>query len=340
MMPTTESKSQQRRQAPKVGRCANFSTPTYSRSEHVGIEPIVISELKLRHVERHIFGAHLMERADYAAFEDRPKTFNRIRVHSTDDVLMFVMIDHAVRKLAEIIAIAGPRVGREQANFVGNGLVHKVEYVLRRYAIQHARDNVALALHRADDRRLVVPTFLFIPMPVRVFAANISFIKFDNAAKFFQRLHQCATDFVAHAMRGLVATETHLPLNLQRTNSLFAGQHQVHNFEPLAERLVGILENRARDNGKAIARVAAWSALRALPVPLAGLQVIDFGIAATRAVNAVRPAPGLQISLARILVTKWETRLKFAFGHLMDWFRTFCHGGYPCTSTVGAYCHG
>jgi hypothetical protein len=34
------------------------------RSENVGIEPIVVAELKFRDVERHIFGAHLVERAD------------------------------------------------------------------------------------------------------------------------------------------------------------------------------------------------------------------------------------------------------------------------------------
>lgn len=32
---------------------------------------IVVAELKLRNIERHIFGAHFMERADHAAFEGR-----------------------------------------------------------------------------------------------------------------------------------------------------------------------------------------------------------------------------------------------------------------------------
>src|SRR4051794_10400694 len=37
------------------------------RSEDVGILPIVVAELKLRDVERHIFGAHFVERAQKAA---------------------------------------------------------------------------------------------------------------------------------------------------------------------------------------------------------------------------------------------------------------------------------
>src|SRR5580692_1100698 len=104
------------------------------------------------------------------------------------------------------------------------------------------------------------------------------------------------------------------------------------DFEPVAERLVGVLENRASDDGKPIACGAARSALRTLPVPLARGEVIDSGIAATRAVNALGPTASLQISGARIFVTEWETRLKFAFGHLVNWLRTprsFCHGGYP-----------
>jgi hypothetical protein len=54
----------------------------YRRSEHAGIKTIIVSKLKLRNVQRHIFGAHLAERTDYATFEDRPETFNRIGVNS------------------------------------------------------------------------------------------------------------------------------------------------------------------------------------------------------------------------------------------------------------------
>jgi hypothetical protein len=39
-----------------------------------------IAELEFRNVERHIFGAHLVEASDDAALEDRPEAFNRVRV--------------------------------------------------------------------------------------------------------------------------------------------------------------------------------------------------------------------------------------------------------------------
>jgi hypothetical protein len=94
------------------------SAACYRGSEHVGIVAVVITELKLRDVQRQIFSAHLVERTDYAALEDRPEAFNRVGVNRADNVLVLVVIDHGVRVVAQVIAIAAPRVGRQQADFV------------------------------------------------------------------------------------------------------------------------------------------------------------------------------------------------------------------------------
>jgi hypothetical protein len=53
------------------------SAACYHRPEHVGIAAVVVPELKFRGVEWQIFGANFVERADHAAFEDRPEAFNR-----------------------------------------------------------------------------------------------------------------------------------------------------------------------------------------------------------------------------------------------------------------------
>ncbi len=57
------------------------------RSENVVVEPIVVSELKFRNVERQIFAANFMETSDHTAFEDAPETFNRIGVDCADNIL-------------------------------------------------------------------------------------------------------------------------------------------------------------------------------------------------------------------------------------------------------------
>jgi hypothetical protein len=62
-------------------------TPFDSRSENVHVFPVVISELELRNIERHIFAAHFVERADYTALEDRPKAFDGLSVNCANDVL-------------------------------------------------------------------------------------------------------------------------------------------------------------------------------------------------------------------------------------------------------------
>src|SRR5882724_1601012 len=51
------------------------STSLNRRSENVVIEAVVVAELKFGDVERHIFGADLVERADDAALEDAPRGY-------------------------------------------------------------------------------------------------------------------------------------------------------------------------------------------------------------------------------------------------------------------------
>jgi hypothetical protein len=52
------------------------SASFYRRPENIRVLPIVIAELELGNIERHIFPAHFVEGADYTALEDRPESFN------------------------------------------------------------------------------------------------------------------------------------------------------------------------------------------------------------------------------------------------------------------------
>jgi hypothetical protein len=66
------------------------------RSEDVRVLPIIIAELEFGNVQRHIFSAHFVERADYAALENRPKAFDGLSVDSADDVLAPRMVNSHV----------------------------------------------------------------------------------------------------------------------------------------------------------------------------------------------------------------------------------------------------
>ena len=70
--------------------------PTNRDPKNISVLPIVISELKLRNVQRQILIADFVERADNAALKDRPETFNRVGMNRTNNVLAAMVINGGV----------------------------------------------------------------------------------------------------------------------------------------------------------------------------------------------------------------------------------------------------
>ena len=68
--------------------------------------PIVVPELELRNVERHVFGADFVEAADDARL-NRPEAFNRVRVDCADNELLDFVPDNRLCRLQEQIANIG-----------------------------------------------------------------------------------------------------------------------------------------------------------------------------------------------------------------------------------------
>jgi hypothetical protein len=315
------------------------SAACYRRLKHIGIEAVVIAELKLRDVQRQIFGRHFVERADHATLEDAPKALNRVRVDRANNVLAAMVVNFLVRQVAKIVAVARPRIRRQEANLVGNRLVDEIEHGLRIDALQHADNHVALPLDGADQRRLAFGGAMapLVPMAVLVLATNPGVVNLDNAAKLFLRGDQRGADFMAHGMGRLVATEAHHALNLEGAHSLLARQHQMGDAIPVSEGLFGVLEDRPGQRRKAI---AVFRALAALPVErLVARGVIQVRIATARAMDAFRPAPRYEVAKAGFVVTDWEPGLKLGGGHLRDWFGPVCHDVLPLSLSVGASCH-
>ena len=97
-------------------------------------------------------------------------------------------------------------------------------------------------------------------------------------------------------------------------HSLFAGEHKVNDAEPLAERLVRVLENGPRDMGEPIAGFR--SALIALQGPGAIRQLVRINRTTARAGDAIGPAALYEVSAASFLIG--EHPLKFGDAHLRD----------------------
>jgi hypothetical protein len=313
------------------------------RSEDVRILAIVVSELKLRNVERHVFAADPVERADNATLEDRPEALNRVGVNCADNIFVRGVIDDFVLRenLIEML-VADPMIGNQEADLVRDGLAHEFGERLGADVFNHARDDVSLAADCASDDRLTrsgtARTVTAAPVvSVPRFAADESFVNLDNAAKLFKiAVRKCGSDPVAHVPSGCVTAEAHDPVNLTRAHSLLAGQHQMSDAKPVAERLIRVLENGPDQDREPI---TVRGALLALPMPLTRFEVIDLGIAAAWAMHAIRPAAGFQIIFAGIFVGKH--RLELGDGQLMDRLRLLaassCHRTLPM---MEGYCHG
>jgi hypothetical protein len=128
--------------------------------------------------------------------------------------------------------------------------------------------------------------------------------------------HERHANFVAHFPCGFVGTETHIAHDLQCAHAFFAGEHEMGNPKPVSKRLVGVLEDGPDEKREPIPSRPPRSALCALPMPLAGGQIIDGGIAAAGATGAFRPAASLQVDPASILIR--EHVLELLDGELVD----------------------
>ena len=149
-------------------------------------------------------------------------------------------------------------IGRQQAHFVGHTFPHKRFDLLPVHLIEHAGDDIAFALHCPNHGLLarasaaahaVVP---FIPVTIMVLATDPC-----SSTSTMPPSFSCGSIIAArnlwHMEWAVCRTKTHLSLNLEHRNSLFASRHQMDDFEPLAQRLVGVFENRPGDHAKAVA---------------------------------------------------------------------------------------
>jgi hypothetical protein len=85
----------------------NSASPN-RRSENIRVLPIVIAELELGNIERHIFAAHFVECADDTALEDRPKSFDSLSVDRADHILASGMINGGMGEVFVEALVSGP----------------------------------------------------------------------------------------------------------------------------------------------------------------------------------------------------------------------------------------
>jgi hypothetical protein len=284
------------------------SAPCYRFAENIGFIPIVKPELKFRQVQRQIFLAHVVIRADNSALQQRPEGINAASVNLAANVLARRMRDGSMRHRPAEIAVSGVLIGRYQFHFVADNLPHESGQRLSIGMFDHLADHVALSADCADHWRLASGSALIKPLVgvlVLFLAADIRLVNFHDSHQLPElRIAHPGAQAMAHIPSRPIRTGTDHPMNLHRADSLLARQHQVQNLEPYQQRIFAFLEDRSRLEREAIRCAIVLAALLALPMRHPDLARVDVIVLAARASDAVRPAARVQIFAAGILVRK------------------------------------
>src|SRR5258708_15489101 len=175
---------------------------------------VVVAELKFGDVQRHVFGADLVERGDDTELEDAPKTFNRLSMDGTDNVLVLGMVNSGVRVCYVETLIADPLIGAEQADFLRDSLIHESVQGGGADVVNNASDDVALAADSASNNRFAGSgragfAIALVPMAVLLLSPHEGFFYFHHTAPLrFPVAHGTAA-FVAHQIRRTVSLASH-----------------------------------------------------------------------------------------------------------------------------------
>ena len=226
-----------------------------------------------------------MEAAHDAAFQERPETVDRLSMNCPGYVLASAVPDNA---MLFQVAISGVIVSRNQADFFGDSFADE--------AVQSCCISI-----------------LYDAGPVLVLAADVGFIDFDDAHELAEiRTGETGTNAMTHIVRSGVGAETHHPVDLQRSNAILAGEHQIDDLKPCLKRYVCVFKDRSDQDGEPIGR--ALAAFHAFPFEGHCLEFEDPLAVATRATHAIRPTPRNEVGPARIIVGKQFIKLRD--GHL------------------------
>ena len=276
----------------------------YDGRKDVGVLPIVMTERKLRQIQRQIVLADLVIGAHYSALEQAPEAIQVRRMDVPTHIFALRMVNRLMRKLPFQPRIARVFIGGNQRHILTHGLPDKVAKGESISILNDLTDHIAFTGNGSNhtdfpaaDSRGMGPLAL---MPVLIPSADVRFVNFHFTHELAESaiLHGCS-DAMAHIPGRAVVTAPDLAVNLQGTDPLLALGHQVDDLEPGTKRVVGILEYGARNDREAVAVPSTATRVLADPVKRASFQRIDFRALTARALRIIWPALIVQKLLAR-----------------------------------------
>lgn len=286
--------------------------------------PFVQAEGEFVHIAVEMLRAGVVVDAVHPALHYRPHALDTVRPGIAPNVLARAVVDRFMAKEDRRDTRVGCRLIRHQCgtNFdaIENGGLNRL-FVCIGYG--HG-DGATAALTKAEYSRLSDRTAtsaeLLRPVLVLFLASEERFVDFDHALQLLQFAAASLAETVKHEPCGFLGDTNFF--GYLHGRYAFAGRHkQVHRVNPLVQRDVRPLENRACTDGEIqLALVAAVEALA-----LAGGDVIL--TAARWADGAFRPQTAFEVHPRRGFVGEHLKELKGAD-------RALAHGGNPWRGCV------
>jgi len=272
----------------------------------------VQAERKFIDVATKMLFARVVVYAVNAALHDGKHAFNAVRGHAVPDVFASAMVDGIMIE-ESVDACIRPRFvsvnGRADSDILQDRLLDRGRI---RPGNRH-RDCSAAALAHSKDRRFAdraVPSLeLLVFMLIGFLAADECFVDFNDTGELLEVLSAASLSQPMQDKPSRLLGDADFLGELHRGNALAGRHEQVHRINPLVQRNVASLEDRASAHREIfLALVAAVEAALALCDPLT--KTADW------ATRAVRPQPSFKVGPGRFLIGDHLEKLESRNGGL------------------------
>ncbi len=231
---------------------------TQGVNEQIGALPAIEPELHLFQVGRKMFGANPVPRPHDSALEKRESGFDCIGMNVSHDVDAGTVVNLLVvlpSRPAHGRIIRGCVIGEDNFHILGDVLADVLSERAAFGVSGVEEAEIAIALADADHHFFVV--VLCDMAFAAIDAADVGNIHLNFPVQHrFIGLRHGVPDAMAEIPCGLVA-HSDRALNLASRHPLLRFAEQVRSQEPLGEREMRVIENRAGCNGKLIVTILA-----------------------------------------------------------------------------------
>src|SRR4051794_4712913 len=301
------------------------SQPLAGRALNKAVDPLRRVPLHITLIEAkgelidiavHVLRADMVESSVNATLENGKETFDAVRRHVTANELGSSMIDRLMGKPIEAM------IGRKLIGMdcrAGFNVIH--DFIMDHVAVcrlDRRGPGTPAALPHSENggfpNGTAPSTQLLVSVLVSFLPANVGFVDFNYAAQLFELVAASLAKPSENEPCGFLC-DADLFRKLHRRDALACSDDEVHRVNPLMQRNVRPLEDRASANREIrLALVAAVVSALAR-----GDTVAD---AAGGAARALRPEPTFQVDATRLLIGEH-------FEKLVDRNGGLAHGPIP-----------